>query len=559
MADGTYQDIEKVRPGDRVIAGTGRPTTVVSAGCTGVRQIMGVRHVNSGATTYATADHRYLVGDLSSVSAASVASLGYVSVHTKPTRTGQSKIGWQEIGDVDRAALLMPRRVAFDWPQHLRLNLADSAVRAARLARYNTIIEDSADLGYLLGFFLGDGHAFINSYNDREFGRVDFYVGRGEPQVADRLLDVVERVVGVRPTEGPTSGNVRRFYLYSLQWARLLAKCGKRDDKHLPTEWLCANPAYLRGLLDGLVDSDGYVEAGGRVCFRNTSRRLSELFGVLCLALHGSMPNVALEEGSAGGLVGVEDVACKPSWKSRLNATHAKRQLDDYSVVKLLERESFGLWAQVYDIEVEDDSHSFIADNAIVHNSICTTRVVAGVGVPQISAVYDVTQVARPAGVPVISDGGAQYSGDIAKAIAAGADTVMLGSLLAGCEETPGELVFIAGKQYKSYRGMGSLGAMQSRGQGRSYSKDRYFQDDVLSDDKLVPEGIEGQVPYRGSLAGVAHQLVGGLRAAMGYVGAATIAELQNAQFTRITAAGLKESHPHDIQMTVEAPNYQAR
>ena len=191
--------------------------------------------------------------------------------------------------------------------------------------------------------------------------------------------------------------------------------------------------------------------------------------------------------------------------------------------------------------------------------AICTTRVVAGVGVPQITAIYDVAAAARGAGIPVIADGGVQYSGDIAKAIAAGADTVMLGSLLAGCEESPGELVFVAGKQYKSYRGMGSLGAMQSRGQGRSYSKDRYFQDDVLSDDKLVPEGIEGQVPYRGPLAGVAHQLTGGLRAAMGYVGASTIAELQQAKFVRITAAGLKESHPHDIQMTVEAPNYQAR
>ena len=191
--------------------------------------------------------------------------------------------------------------------------------------------------------------------------------------------------------------------------------------------------------------------------------------------------------------------------------------------------------------------------------AICTTRVVAGVGVPQITAIYDVAQAAAAAGVPVIADGGVQYSGDIAKAIAAGADAVMLGSLFAGCEESPGELVFIAGKQYKSYRGMGSLGAMQSRGQGRSYSKDRYFQDDVLSDDKLVPEGIEGQVPYRGSLAGVAHQLIGGLRAAMGYVGASTISELQQAKFVRITAAGLKESHPHDIQMTVEAPNYQAR
>jgi IMP dehydrogenase len=192
--------------------------------------------------------------------------------------------------------------------------------------------------------------------------------------------------------------------------------------------------------------------------------------------------------------------------------------------------------------------------------SICTTRVVAGVGVPQVTAIYDAALACRPAGVPVIGDGGLQYSGDIAKALVAGADTVMLGSLLAGCEESPGELIFINGKQYKTYRGMGSLAAMQSRGGGRSYSKDRYFQDDVLSDDKLVPEGVEGQVPYRGPLAAVAHQLVGGLRASMGYAGAQTIADLQaRGELIRITPAGLRESHPHDVQMTVEAPNYGSR
>jgi IMP dehydrogenase len=177
--------------------------------------------------------------------------------------------------------------------------------------------------------------------------------------------------------------------------------------------------------------------------------------------------------------------------------------------------------------------------------------------VPQVTAIADCALAARPAGVPLIADGGLQYSGDIAKAIAAGADTVMLGSLLAGVEESPGELIFINGKQYKSYRGMGSLGAMQGRAGQRSFSKDRYFQDDVLSEDKLVPEGVEGQVPYRGPLSAVAHQLVGGLRAAMGYTGSANIADLQErSRFVRITAAGLKESHPHDVQMTVEAPNY---
>jgi IMP dehydrogenase len=189
--------------------------------------------------------------------------------------------------------------------------------------------------------------------------------------------------------------------------------------------------------------------------------------------------------------------------------------------------------------------------------AICTTRVVAGVGVPQVHAITEAVRAAGPAGVPVIGDGGIKHSGDIAKALVAGAETVMLGGLLAGCAESPGEIVFERGKQFKSYRGMGSLGAMRSRGATSSYSKDRYFQQDVHADEKLVPEGIEGQVPYRGPLDTVAHQLIGGLRLAMGYVGAPTVAELpRRGRLVRITAAGLTESHPHDIQLTVEAPNY---
>lgn len=191
--------------------------------------------------------------------------------------------------------------------------------------------------------------------------------------------------------------------------------------------------------------------------------------------------------------------------------------------------------------------------------SICTTRVVAGVGAPQITAIMEAAAVAGPAGVPVIGDGGMQYSGDIAKALAAGADAVMLGSMLAGTTESPGDIVVVQGKQYKRYRGMGSMGAMQGRGltgEKRSYSKDRYFQADVKSEDKLVPEGVEGRVPFRGDIDAIVHQIVGGLRASMGYTGSATLAELKTKQFVQITAAGLKESHPHHLQQIVEAPNY---
>jgi IMP dehydrogenase len=184
--------------------------------------------------------------------------------------------------------------------------------------------------------------------------------------------------------------------------------------------------------------------------------------------------------------------------------------------------------------------------------SSCTTRVVAGVGVPQVTAIFDVAEVASRHGVPVIGDGGLATSGDIAKAIAAGADTVMLGSMLAGTDESPGDIVFAQGERYKEYRGMGSLGAMRARG----YGKDRYFQGDVEDVEKLVPEGIEGRVSYKGPLAGVVHQIVGGLRQAMGYCGAPTIDEMKNAQFVRITGAGLAESHPHDITITKDAPNY---
>ena len=183
--------------------------------------------------------------------------------------------------------------------------------------------------------------------------------------------------------------------------------------------------------------------------------------------------------------------------------------------------------------------------------SICTTRIVAGVGVPQITAIDNVASALQKSGVPMIADGGIRYSGDIAKAISAGADSVMLGGLFAGTEEAPGEIELFQGRSYKSYRGMGSLGAMQ---QG---SSDRYFQDDEDSADKLVPEGVEGRVPYKGSVVQVMHQLMGGLRSAMGYLGCSTIADVKaRAEFVQITSAGIRESHVHDVQIVKEAPNY---
>ena len=553
MADTTYRNIEEVRPGDRIINMNGEPVTVLNAWQTGVRDVIAVRHTASYKESVVTSDHRFFVGDLSTVSPVTRASRGYAALLEKPTRLGLRKLMWKEVGQASGDAFLAPRHINFELPETFEIDLTEFAVRKDKqLARYNTQITPGYDLGYLFGAFLGDGHAFIARSRNSETGRVSWYFAQHEQRIAEKLIAALKTVTGVDVT--PTLGEkVLNIHFYSLQWARLMAQFGKRHEKHLPERYLSANPDYLRGLFDGLVDSDGHIAGDGRISFHNTSAQLIELFNVLCFLNMGSFPNSTTEAASAGGLVGVSTADCRESYRSRLNVTHLKRHLSNYQAVKALGSRDLGVAVPVYDIEVDCPTHSFIADNVIVHNSICTTRVVAGVGVPQITAIFECAQAAAGTGIPIIGDGGIQYSGDIAKAIAAGADTVMLGSLLAGVDESPGELIISQGERYKDYRGMGSVGAMKQR----SFSKDRYFQAGVTDETKLIAEGIEGRVPYKGMLTNIVYQLVGGLRQGMGYTGSATIEDLKTrARFVRITSAGLRESHPHDVFITKEAPNY---
>jgi inosine-5'-monophosphate dehydrogenase len=548
MADSTYKNIEDVAAGDRVINMNGEAVVVRRAWCTGTREVMAMRHAFAPGETFATPDHRFWVGDLNSVSKSTLQASGFVATLERPTKQKTSKVRWKTLADLAQDVLLLPRRIAFELPDDFEIDLRQFAVRRDKqLARYRLTVRPTYFLGYLFGTFLGDGDAMIASSRNSELGRVAWAFGPEEDEIAQKLVECVEVATGVAPAV--KKDRVIHVYLYSLQWARLLSAFGKRYRKHLPRQYLSGDPFYLKGLYDGLLDSDGYVAADGRVCFGNTSRELVELFGVLCFLLWGSFPNVHEEAPSAGGLRDTEDSRCPPSFRARLNRRHDRRHTERYQVVKMLDSREVGQRVPVYDIEVDCPTHSFIANNAIVHNSICTTRVVAGVGVPQISAIYD---CAREGSVPIVADGGMTSSGDIAKALAAGADTVMAGSLLAGTDESPGDVVLHQGERFKEYRGMGSLGAMRARGS----SRDRYFQGDVEDVEKLVPEGIEGRVPYKGPVAAILHQLVGGVRQAMGYCGAATIAELKDAQFVRITAAGLRESHPHDVTITKEAPNY---
>ena len=555
MANGTYKNIENVRAGERVLNMHGQPVTVVHAWCTGVREVIAVRHVHSARETVVTPDHRFYVGDLSTVNAVAVASEGYARILNQPTRLGENKLRWKAVGEAGSDVFLLPRELNFEWAPGFVIELSEFTRRLEALGtRYHAAIPQSYDLGYVFGTFLGDGHAFLNR-NDTperrgsEIGRVDWYFSHEEGEIASKLAGALERVSGVRPVQ-KADGNLIRVQFYSLPWARLLARFGKRQHKSLPTEYLCADRAYLRGLKDGLLDSDGYLAADGRQCFVNTSRELTELFGVLCHTLDGNLPNFHVEAGNPGGLQGVKGELLD-SYRARLNVSHATRQLEHYGVVKPLGRRELGLSLPVYDIEVDCPTHSFIADNAVVHNSICTTRVVTGVGVPQITAIFEASAAAMEAGIPVIADGGIKQTGDVPKAIAAGAGAVMMGSMLAGTDEAPGETILRDGRRYKSYRGMGSLGAMD---QG---SADRYFQGGSR---KFVPEGIEGIVAYKGTAGEVIYQFVGGLKSSMGYCGAPDLQTLRDtAQFVRITGASLVESHPHGVTITKEAPNYGGR
>ena len=256
----------------------------------------------------------------------------------------------------------------------------------------------------------------------------------------------------------------------------------------------------------------------------------------------------ALERADALAAAGVDVLVLDTAHGHSANVLRMARELRRRFDVQLVA----GNVATAAGTEALIDAGVDAVKSGIGAGAVCTTRVVAGVGVPQITAIHDCAAVAARHGVPLIADGGITSSGDLAKAIAAGADTVMLGGLLAGTDEAPGDVIVVQGERFKEYRGMGSLGAMKAR----SFSKDRYFQGDVEDVDKLVPEGIEGRVPYKGPVQNVVYQLVGGLKQAMGYCGAATIEEMKRARFVRITGAGLRESHPHDIAITKEAPNY---
>ncbi len=549
MSNGTYKNIEDIKSGDRVINKDGMSVTVLKSFCTGIKKVNKLRNSIFYEDTYVTSDHRYWVGDLNTTSIFSIQNRGYAGLLEQQSKTipKQSKYKWKEVGTLKRDVLLMPKNINFGLPLSFNIELKKRIGgnwRAGYLYSLDSIIQPSYSVGYIFGTFLGDGSAHHAVKKDgSNIGSVRWYFGKNENDIALKLINCVFKVFN-KKCKSYDRKKVKEVIFYYKPFADFLQSFGKKKNKKLPTEFLVNDKEYLKGLLDGLIDSDGHTEPGGRIIFGNTSRELIELFSIVSYILKGVFPNNGKRKISVGGLKNGNLENFSQPYNASIINTGLKRLTKDYQVGKLLELSETNLCTHVYDLEIDCPTHSFIANNAIVHNSICLTRIVTGSGVPQLTAVLDAVEACEKYNVPLIADGGCRNSGDIMKALAAGASTVMLGGLFAGTEESPGFTLIKNGTKYKMIRGMASATANISK---KTIDNGKINQDEL---EEVVPEGVEAMVPYKGKVSEVIKQLIGGVRSGLSYCGVNNLGDLKkNAEFIRITSAGQIESKAHDVKI----------
>jgi IMP dehydrogenase/GMP reductase len=534
MENGVYKNIEDIIPGEFVINKDGNPVKVTNVFSTGPKKVSKIRNSIWYSDTFVTDDHHYWVGDLNSSSKETIENHGYRKILSKNDRYDNSKIKWKPIGDLKQDVFLMPRYIKFNLPEsftkHLFKRSGGNHIGGLDInnCSLDSTIISNYESGYIFGTFLGDGHAMVSHTNNSSSGAVTWNFGKDEFEIASRLVKCIRSVFNKEPViqEGSSTLDVV-FYYKPL--ADFLFTFGKKAEKNLPKEFLVSNQPYLKGLYDGLVDSDGHYD-NGRVCFTNTSHYLIELFNIVTYLLTGVFPNNQFRGKSAGNLKGANLENFNDAFVARINKSAEKRLVDEYQVAKLLEKTEMKIEVLTYDITVDCDTHSFIANNAIVHNSLCTTRVETGAGVPQLTAVMDVNEIrasyqkelGRP--LSIIADGGIKNAGDCVKALCF-ADMVMVGNLFAGTNETPGECLTIDGRLVKQYEGSST-----------------HKTDHV--------EGVKAFVPTKGPVAGVFKSLHQGIRSGVSYQGATNLTELQDEpQIIRMSASGLRESHPHDVKV----------
>lgn len=533
MSNGTCKNIEEVVPGERVINKSGDPVTVKTVVMTGIKEVVKLKHDLATKETFVTPDHQYWVGDCNTMNERRWIEGDLTKQLDKLSKTipKQSKFKWKPVEQLKQDCFLMPRIVKWELPETFEVKVFKRSGGDGRTKIVNSldaVLTPTYEVGYIFGTHLGDGHAMLaQSKPTSKIGAVSWYFGLNEIDIVQKLNNCI-RIVFSKELAITQTESIYNCTLYYKPLAEFLASFGKKNNKHLPQELLVNNREYLQGILDGLIDSDGHIEEYGRKRMANTSERVIELFSVLSQILNGTFTSNIRKDPSAGNLENCNIENCHDGYVGNINTTAHKKLTKDYQVSQIRRCVSIGAAIPVYDIEVDDDTHSFIANFAIVHNSLCSTRIMTGNGVPQMSALMDVARtqqsLQREIGRPIyfISDGGAIVPGDFTKALCF-ADMVMSGHSFAGCVETPSPSKTIDGVLHKEYV-------------GSSTHKTSNI------------EGVEAWVPARGTFQEVLTKLRENLQSGCSYQGAHTLAQLKrDPDFIRVTQAGITESHPHNV------------
>ena len=547
MSNGTYKDIKNIRLHDRVINGHGMPVEVIGTTYSGLRKVKKYKNNLFYKKTIVTSDHKHMVGDYGSFAASADQCNLQEKLH-KLTRLGDSKFHWDNLEDnLKNKTLVMPMKVSFELAETFQVNMDDFAhtIRGfGGSSELNKLIEPSYELGYLIGAFIGDGTAALyktsrtsksGQISRNTSGALKWFYGRHETDIAAKTINALKTVFNANAIDvTPESKNIIEVTCKSNVMSRFFMQFYDGKIKTIPEKYLINNKPYLTGILDGMVDSDGSYLADGRVRFGNTSPELIERFSIIYYLIHGYFISMQEREPTVGGLVGVNIENCKPSY---LCSSVNNHQSDDYKyqINRVYNTpEDVDILVPTYDIEVDCESHSFIANNSVVHNSKCSTRLKTAVGYPQLSAIIECADAAHGLDAGIIADGGIRSAGDFGRAFCANADMAMAGGIFAGTDECHGNVIsryyktgevelryedadrlgnptpiykdVITTKKFKLFYGMSSEYAQKTHlGEMKNYR---------------TSEGLIEEVPYVGSVEAIVNDILGGLRSTGTYVGA---------------------------------------
>ena len=516
MANGTYKNIENIQIGDKVINMNGDPVKVTNVFSTGIKNVNRVVNNSFYEDTFVTPDHKFYVGDLNSIS--NISAHGYSFNLKRNTKDKQSKFKWKSICELNKYCSLLPNKINFE----MNKTFSDTII----IDKNTCNLHPSYNLGYIFGTFLGDGCAFYSKYKNSYIGNVTWYFNYDEDHIANKLVESIYNVFGKK---AHINKNEKRklniVKLYDKNIGKYLNNWNKKDKKSLPQYLLVNNKDYLNGIYDGLIDSDGSIDKkNNRKTLTNTSKSIIEIFNIINKILFGYFPNNGKRSKSIGNLLSCNESNLKQGYYSRTIKRPERRVVNNYDIIKILKNEQTNIQTEVFDITVDCDTHSFIANNMIVHNSICSTRIQTGNGVPQLHAIMEVARAKQHLGEGkyFISDGGCSTPGDVSKALCF-ADMVMAGNMFAGSVDTPSEELNINGKTLKSYC-------------GSSTHKETHV------------EGYVGGVEIKSSYENILEKIIQGVKSCCSYQGVNNLNDLKKyPQFVEITSAGIIESGAHDI------------